>query len=146
MSILGQINRVKYAFDKHTLITIINSLVFSGLYYCSNVWSNTSRFNIKKLQLIQKFACRIVCGIRKFDHVTPALKELKWLPVASELYLRNDILAFKCMTGCAPDYLFEQFVNRGDISQRTTRSSQKLNIPLFTVKVPLAKGLSIIEL
>ena len=35
------------------------------------------------------------------------------------------------MTGCAPDYLSEQFVKLGVISQRTTRSSQKLNIPLF---------------
>ena len=91
MSILSQINRVKHAFDKPTLITIINSLVFNRLYYCSNVWSNTSKCNVEKLQLIQNFACRVhvVCDIRKFDHVTPALKELKWLPVASELYLRN---------------------------------------------------------
>ena len=35
------------------------------------------------------------------------------------------------MTGCAPDYSSEQFVKRGDISQQTTRSLQKLNIPLF---------------
>ena len=76
MSILGQINRVKHAFDKPTLLTIINSLVFSRLYYCSNVWSNTSKYNVEKLQLIQNFVCQVVCGIRKFDHATPALKEL----------------------------------------------------------------------
>ena len=56
MSILGQMNRVKHAFDRCILITIINSLVFSRLYYCS-VWSNTSKCNIEKLQLIQNFAC-----------------------------------------------------------------------------------------
>ena len=72
----------------------------------------------------------MVCGIKKFDYVTPALKELKWLPVASELHLRNATLAFKCMTSCAPDYLSDQFVKRRGISQRTTRNSQKLNIPL----------------
>ena len=106
-------------------------LVFSRLYYCSNVWSNTSKCNIQKLQLIQNFACRIVCDIRNFDHVTPALKELKWLPVASELYLRNATLAFKCMTGSAPDYFSEQFLKHGVISQQVTPNSQKLNIPLF---------------
>ena len=77
LSILGQINRVKHAFDKCTLITIIKSLVFSRLYYCSNIQINTPKCNIEKLQLIPNFACRIVCGVRKFDHVTPALKELK---------------------------------------------------------------------
>ena len=42
MSILYQINHVKHAFDRQTLITVINSLVFSKLFYCSNVWLNTS--------------------------------------------------------------------------------------------------------
>ena len=32
---LCQINRVKHLFDRRTLITIINSLVFSKLLYCS---------------------------------------------------------------------------------------------------------------
>ena len=40
---LGQINRVKDVFDKRTLLMIINSLVFSKLLYCSNVWANTSK-------------------------------------------------------------------------------------------------------
>ena len=37
MSALGQINRVKHVFRKDMLGTIINSLVFSKLYYCSSV-------------------------------------------------------------------------------------------------------------
>ena len=34
---LGQINRVKHAFDPTTLTIIVNTLVFSKLYYCCNV-------------------------------------------------------------------------------------------------------------
>ena len=131
MSRLGQINRVKHAFDRRILITVINALVFSKLFYCSNVWANSSNCNIDKLQSVQIFACRIVSGARKFDHVTPILKELEWLPVSSQLYHRNATLAFKCMTGCAPDYLTSIFIKRADISKRTTRSSQQLNIPLI---------------
>ena len=47
----------------------VNSFVFSKLYYCSSVWSNTSSSNIRKLQGVQNFAARIVSGTRKFDHV-----------------------------------------------------------------------------
>ena len=43
---LGQINRVKHLFDARTLERVINALVFSKLYYCSPVWSNTSKKNI----------------------------------------------------------------------------------------------------
>ena len=41
-------------------------------------------------------------------------------------------MAFKCMTGQAPEYLTSQFITREQVSERTIRSSQKLNIPLFT--------------
>ena len=37
MSALGQISRVKHIFRKDILVTIINSLAFSKLYYCSSV-------------------------------------------------------------------------------------------------------------
>ena len=41
---LGQFNRVKHAFDKNTLAIIFNALVFSKLFYCWNVWSNTNEY------------------------------------------------------------------------------------------------------
>jgi hypothetical protein len=49
-----QINRVKHALSRDLLITVIQSLVFSKMYYCSTVWSNTTASNICKLQAVQK--------------------------------------------------------------------------------------------
>ena len=131
MSRLGQVNRVKHCFDKRTLIIIINALVFSKLFHCSSVWSNTSQSNIAKLQAVQNFACRIVSGSKKYDHVTPILKQLNWLPVKQHMYYRDSIMAFKCMNGLVPGYLSDQFIKRSSISTRKTRNSQLLNIPLF---------------
>ena len=98
MSRLAQINRVKYSFDKQSLIIILNSLVFSKLFYYSSVWSNTSQTNLKMLQADQNFACRIVSGRRKYDHVSPALKELRWSPVKKHLYYSDAVMSFKCLT------------------------------------------------
>ena len=81
----SQINRVKHLFDAGTLARVINALVFSKLHYCSSVWSNTSKKNISKLQKVQNFACRIINGKRKSDHISPVLRELRWLPVISFL-------------------------------------------------------------
>ena len=117
--------------DRSTLITIINTLVFSKLFYCSSVWSNAADTNFLKLQAVQNFAARIICGTRKFDHVTSLLKELRWLPVKSQLYHHDAVLAFKCITGSAPTYISSKFLTRGEVSSRTTRSSQLLQIPLF---------------
>ena len=101
------------------------------MYYCSNVWANTTNKNVRKLQAVQNFACRIVSGAKKYDHVTPLLKSLSWLPVKDQLYYRQAIMAVKCMTGQAPEYLTFQFITGEQVSEVKTRSSQKLNIPLF---------------
>ena len=131
MSSLGQINRAKHALDRDLLTIVIQSLVFSKMYYCSIVWSNTTASNICKLQAVQNFAARIITNSRKFDHVTPLRCELHWLPVKLHLFYRDAILTFKCMNGMAPDYLSEKFVHRGSTSGRCTRNSQTLNIPLY---------------
>ena len=109
LSKLVQINRVKKSFDKDILTLIISSLVFSKMFYCSSVWSNTSKNNIKKLQLIQNFACRIITGSQKYDHVTPLLHQLNWLSVNEILQLRDSVMAFKCVNNLAPDYLCIKF-------------------------------------
>ena len=71
---LVQINRMKHLLDRKTLLLMINAFVFSKLFYCSTVWGNTSKSNIKKLQLVQNFAGKIVLGLKKFDHISQGLK------------------------------------------------------------------------
>ena len=80
--------------------------------------------NVNKLQKVQNFAAPIVSNTRKYDHITRVLKKLKWLPVKNYLYYRDATLAFKCMTGLAPNYLCNKFICRGDVSKRNTRNSQ----------------------
>jgi len=98
---------------------------------CSNVWANTTEKNIRKLQAVQNYACRIVSGARKYDRVTPHLKSLSWLPVKDQLYYRQATMAFKRISGHAPKYLTSQFITREQVTKRTTRSGQKLDIPFL---------------
>ena len=63
---LTQIRRVQHCLDRRLLLTAINTLVFSKLYYCSNVWANTTEKNIRKLKAVQNYASRIVSGGRKY--------------------------------------------------------------------------------
>ena len=97
LSSLNQVNRIKRLLDRNTLVIVINALVFSKLYYCSSVWSSARKKNIKKLQNVQDFAARIITCLRKFDRITPVLKELKWFSVESMLIYRDCILVFKCL-------------------------------------------------
>ena len=45
--------------------------------------------NTAKLQAVYNFVCKIVSGAQRYDHVTPILRQLKWLPVKKHLYYRD---------------------------------------------------------
>ena len=47
----------------------------------------------------------VATGARKFDYITPILKQLHWLPVVRQLEVRDAVMAFKCFHGLAPTYL-----------------------------------------
>ena len=95
---------------------IHSSLVFSKMLYCSSVWSNTTLQNINRLQSIQNFASKIVTNSRKFDHVTPLLRELNWFPVKEELFYRDSVLTFKCQNDLAPQYLTSKLPSAQTVS------------------------------
>ena len=77
MHSLAQISRVKYMFDKNTLMTIFNALEFSKLFCCSSVLSNVATTHLPTPQAVQYFVARIISNTRKFDNVTPILKDLR---------------------------------------------------------------------
>ena len=93
--------------------------------------SNTSKKNISKLQKVQNFACRIITGKRKFDHVTPVLRELRWLPVTSFLKCTLGVsLAFKCVKvgthdGTNPSNKSQGLVASCDLAIFATKSSRR---------------------
>ena len=123
------ISRISHLLDKPTLQILINSLVFSKLYYCSSVWAGTTKANIAKLQLVQNFPARLLSGKRKFDHISPTLKQLKLLPVSKLIYLKDAVLTYKCMHNQAPRYLSALFRKRSTIHSHNTRYNNNLQIP-----------------
>ena len=107
----------------------MNSFVFSTLYYCSTVWSNTSKHNINKLHSVQNFAARVVLGLKKFDHISQAIKSLNQLPVDDRIYLNDAVKMHKCINKIVPHYLIEKFTLRSQTHTRNTRQRDQLNIP-----------------
>ena len=115
MYMLSRVNRIKHLLDSRTLVLLINMFVFSRLYYCSTVWSNTAIENVKELQLIQNFACRIILGLKKYDHISEGLKSQNWLSVKDKLLLNDLVMVHKCIDEQIPSYLSGKFIQRSKI-------------------------------
>ena len=60
---------------------------------------------MSQLQRYQNNAARIVSLRRKYDHITPGLKELHWLPVEQRINYKILLLAYVAQQGMDPPYL-----------------------------------------
>ena len=59
---------------------------------------------IKKLQRVQN-AARLLTRTRKFDHITPILVFLHWLPIQARADFKVLLLTYKSLQGLAPLYV-----------------------------------------
>ena len=60
---------------------------------------------ISHLQKIQNSAARLITRTRKFDSITPVLRNLHWLPIEKRFIFKINVLIFRAMHGTAPQYL-----------------------------------------
>ena len=81
------------------------SFILSRIDYCNALFKNLNKYQIESLQKLQNFAAKVVLGKSLYDHVTPCLIELHWLPVAYRIDFKISLLTFKCLNGLAPSYL-----------------------------------------
>ena len=63
---------------------------------------------LKKLQYVQNTAARIVTQTRKFDHITPILIDLHWLPVSYRIVFNILLLVFKSLNNLSLSYLADR--------------------------------------
>ena len=87
---LHNLRRIKKYLSRDSLITLVHAFITSRLDYCNGLLFGLPNVQIAKLRRVQNAAARLILGIGKFSHITPALYELHWLPVS----LRIDYTLF----------------------------------------------------
>ena len=84
---------------------------------------------VKEILLNSNWYRTLLSGKRKFDHITPTLKQLKLLPVSDLLYIRDAEQMYKCMNNLAPPYLSQLFTERSQTNSFLTRNRNSLQLP-----------------
>ena len=110
---LRNIGKIREFLNTDTTKSAIVSLVISRLDYCDGLLCGITDELLCRPQKVQNNAARVVSGYEKYDHITPVLKDLHWLPIRKRIEFKILLLTFKCMQGCAPLYLRELLVKQG---------------------------------
>ena len=89
------ISSVRHLLSYHATKTLLCAFVLSRLDYCNALLVGSPKHLIEKLQKVQNHAARLVFCCSKFDHVTPLLHSLHWLPVHLRIDYKISSLCFK---------------------------------------------------
>ena len=120
---LHQISQIRPYLTQDAAATIVHSLITSRLDYVNSLLYGLPEYLIKRLQLVQNNAARLILRKRKHDSATPLLKSLHWLPVPQRIEYKINLLTYKALNNLAPKYLSNLLVPYNP--SRSLRSSTK---------------------
>ncbi len=80
---------------------LIHAFMTSRLDYCNALLGGCSARLINKLQLVQNAAARVLTRTRKYDHISPVLSTLHWLPIKHRIDFKILLMTYKALNGLA---------------------------------------------
>ena len=102
---LRNIRAIRNLLTDSAAAQLVHALVTARIDYCNSFLYGIPDYKLTKLQRVHNIACRIVCNIRKFDHITPHMFDLHWLPIKMRVRFKVLLLTYKAYNGMAPAYL-----------------------------------------
>jgi len=94
--------------------------VLSRLDYCNAVLAGIPASTLAPFQRVLHAAKRIVLDLKPRDRVTPARRELHWLPVAERIQYKLCLLLHKSLLGHTPEYISDLLTSVANIPGRST--------------------------
>ena len=109
---LRQLRTIRHSLNEEAARTLVHAFVVTRLDYCNSILSGVTKARLTRLQSVLNAAARLVVKLRKFDHITPTLRDhLHWLPIQSRIDFKVAVLARQCIRGTGPDYLSSMFTS-----------------------------------
>ena len=136
---LRQLRFVRHSLTSDCAKMLVHAFVSSKVDYCNSLLYGATAQVTRRLQAVMNAAARLICGLRRLDHITPAVRdELHWLPVSQRVAYKVALLVYKCMHGTGPAYLTDyctaltvadrhhqlRSVTRGDLVYPRTRTKR----------------------
>ena len=134
---IRDIRRIRHLLPLSTATALANSLVSSKLDYCNSLYSGISQTNLNKLQRIQNSLARVITNTSKYQHITPTLKKLHWLPIKQRIDYKTCLLTYKTLTNQQPTYFYNSLSFPSH--SVSTRSSDSLVLSIPYVRSSLGK-------
>ena len=131
---------------QHVTNLVFKSLVLPIFDYCDIVWCFTYEKHLKKLDILQKRAARVITFSNINENTEELIRTLNWLPTRKRFELHTLCYIFKALNKLGSNVSSNYFEIVTKFSQRTG-DSLKLKLPNiktnFLVNTIFYKGINI---
>ena len=128
--------------SKNDAEKLIHAFVTSRLDYCNSLLAACPKSSLKKFQLVQNAAARLLTGTNRREHITPVLQTLHWLPVEFRVKFKILLLTYKSINGLGPAYLKDALVPYQPIRALRSENAGLLVVPRVAKSTVGAKAFS----
>ena len=126
---IKSIGRIRKYVSQESLKKLVHALVLSRLDYSNSLLYRATRSDLDKLQRTMNSAARLITGIKKYEHISDALRNLHWLPIECRIKFNILLTVYKSLNGLAPDYLSALIDVRRPTSSLRSSDKLLLNVP-----------------
>ena len=132
---LYKIRQLRKFLNPESTKTLVHAFVTSHLDYCNSLLFGVPKYQIDRLQKVLNAAARLIFRIPKFDHISPALFHLHWLPVAYRVHFKLLLLVYKSLNNQGPQYI-QEYLQPYSVTGHDLRSCDQglLKIPRTNFK------------
>lgn len=104
---LRRLRQIRRRVGTEVTTQLVRAFVTSRLDYCNSVLAGLPRATLEPLQRVQNAAARLILDLNLWDHVTPGLHQLHWLPVRFRIQYKLCSMMQAIHSGRCPVYLTE---------------------------------------
>ena len=132
--IIRRIGQIRKYLSTQACLKLIHSTLVAKLDYGNALLYGLPTAQINLLQRAQNSAARLITRTKKYDHITPVLQQLHWLPVTYRIQFKILLITYKALHDLAPQYISDLIKQNNTC--RTLRSSNKqlLSVPKTRLK------------
>ena len=102
---IRNISRIRKFLSVSCTKALVHAFVTCRLDNCNSLLYGLPKYLVHRLQSPQNCVVRLILCGRKFDRITPLLKELHWLPVEQMIIFEILQLTFKALNNLCPSYI-----------------------------------------
>jgi hypothetical protein len=104
---LRKIGSIRKYLNDDSVAQLVHAFITSRLDYCNSLLAGLPDTSLRKLQRVQNAAARLISKTRKFDHITPILLDLHWLPLPLRVEFKILLITYRALHDLAPNYIQE---------------------------------------